>query len=183
MAEPPVINAPTQRDVELDKMILNRAILAGGLELMPQTLATMAIVPMQMRLVYQIGANYGYKLDMGHAKEFLATVGVGLTSQVVEGYLSRFVGKVSRHFAGRIVAGLLTQATESAVAFASTYAIGQAAKAYYASGRTLSGAQLRDVFSAMLDQGRSLKATYAGQIAQRASQLNVSDLLPLVKQG
>src|SRR4051812_35532611 len=48
MAEPPVINAPTQRDVELDKMILNRAILAGGLELMPQTLATMAIVPVQM---------------------------------------------------------------------------------------------------------------------------------------
>jgi uncharacterized protein (DUF697 family)/tellurite resistance protein len=184
MAEPPMINAPNVpngRDAELDKLIVNRAILAGALELMPQTLATMAIVPIQTRLVYQIGANYGYKLDTGHAKEFLATIGIGLTSQVVEGYLSRLAGNLTRHFAGRLVAGLVSQATESAVAFASTYAIGQTAKSYYASGRTLSATQLRDVFASMLGQGRNLKTQYASEIAQRVSQFKPSDLLQVVK--
>jgi hypothetical protein len=42
---------------EVDKMILNSAILNGALEIMPQTLATMAIVPLQMRsAVTKVGA-------------------------------------------------------------------------------------------------------------------------------
>jgi hypothetical protein len=31
----------------------------------------------------------------------------------------------------------------------------------------------------MLDQGRNLRSQYSGEIAQRSSQLNVSDLLAL----
>jgi uncharacterized protein (DUF697 family) len=134
-------------------------------------------------LVYQIGAHYGFKLDMGHAKEFLATVGVGMASQVVEGYLARFVGTVSRKFAGRVVSSLLSQATESALAFGTTYAIGQTAMRYYASGRKLSTGQLQEVFNSMLGQGRSLKSEYLGEITQRASQMRTPDLLSLVKQS
>ena len=48
------------REVELDRMILNTAILNGALEIMPHTLATMAIIPVQMRMVYQIGKRQGY---------------------------------------------------------------------------------------------------------------------------
>jgi uncharacterized tellurite resistance protein B-like protein len=78
--EPPLIASvvPAAPNV-LDEMIRDRAMLAGALELMPQRLATMAIVPIQMRMVYQIGKACGYQLDMSHTKEFLATVGVGLT--------------------------------------------------------------------------------------------------------
>jgi tellurite resistance protein len=71
-AVPPILDA--NRDAELDKMILNAANLNGALEIMPHTLATMAIVPLQMRLVYRIGNAYGYELDRGHIKDFLATV-------------------------------------------------------------------------------------------------------------
>src|SRR5207253_517642 len=46
---PPVID--TGREAEIDHVILNAAILNGALEIMPHTLATMAIVPLQMRLV------------------------------------------------------------------------------------------------------------------------------------
>src|ERR1044072_3047760 len=71
-------------DAEMDKYILNHAIVNGAVELLPQSLATMAIIPLQMKLVYRIGQSYGYEMDRGFIKEFLATVGVGLTSQYVE---------------------------------------------------------------------------------------------------
>jgi len=72
---PPVVD--TSQEAELDKLILNAAILNGALEIMPHTLATMAIIPLQMRMVYRIGNHYGFELDRGHIKDFLATVSVG----------------------------------------------------------------------------------------------------------
>ena len=53
-------------------MILNAAIMNGALELLPQSLASMAIIPLQMKLVYRIGTEYGYELDRGHVKDLLA---------------------------------------------------------------------------------------------------------------
>jgi uncharacterized protein (DUF697 family) len=185
-AQPPVIAAPPMpdagREAELDKMILNAAIMNGALEIMPHTLATMAIVPLQMRLVYRIGHAYGYELDRGHIKDFLATVGVGLTSQVFEGFTRQLIGGFARRLTGGFLGGLVGEATGSAFAFASTYAIGQVARKYYASGRTLSAAQLKDVFSTMLENGRSMQGRYTGDILQRSRQVNVSDLLPLARQ-
>ena len=57
---------------ELDQMILRTAILTGGLELLPHSLATMAIIPVQMRMVYHIGQRYGFQMDRQHLTEFLA---------------------------------------------------------------------------------------------------------------
>ena len=179
MATPPVIHS--NREAELGKMILNAAILNGGLEIMPQTLATMAIVPLQMRLVYRIGSAYGYELDRGHVKDFLATVGIGLTSQVLEGFTQQLIGGFARRLTGRFLGGLISQATSSAFAFASTYALGQVARKYYASGRTLTTAQLKEVFTSMLSNGRSLQDRYEGDIQQQARRVNVSELLPLVR--
>jgi uncharacterized protein (DUF697 family)/tellurite resistance protein len=186
VAQPPIIAAPplpdATRESELDRMILNAAIMNGALEIMPHTLATMAIVPLQMRLVYRIGHAYGYELDRGHIKDFLATVGVGLTSQVFEGFTRQLIGGFTRRIAGGFLGGLVGEATGSAFAFASTYAIGQVARKYYASGRTLSAAQLRDVFSTMLQNGRSMQGRYSGDILQQSRQVNVTDLLPLARQ-
>ena len=78
------VRTPNVSEQELDQTILNAAITNGALELLPETLSTMAIIPLQMRLVYRIGQAYGYELDSGHVKDFLATVGVGLTSQYLE---------------------------------------------------------------------------------------------------
>ncbi len=182
-AQPPAAAVPplvdSNREAEMDRVILNAAILNGALEIMPHTLATMAIVPLQIRLVYRIGHAYGYELDRAHIKDFLATVGVGLTSQVLEGFTRQLVGGFSRRLGGGLLGGLMGQATGSAFAFASTYALGQVAKRYYASGRTLSAAQLKDVFSTMLENGRSMQSRYSEDILQRSRQVNVSDLVPL----
>jgi len=174
-APPPITDA--NREAEVDGVILNAAILNGALEIMPHSLATMAIVPLQMRMVYQIGRRYGYELDRGHVKDFLATVGIGLTSQVFEGYAQRLMGGLARGLAGRFIGGLVGEAAGSAFAFASTYALGQVARRYYASGRTLTAAQLKDVFSSMIQEGRSLQGRYSGDIHQRAREVDVSKVL------
>jgi len=178
-AAPPVMDANWEAD--LDHLILNAAILNGALEIMPQTLATMAIIPLQMRLVYQVGKRYGYELDRGHLKDFLATVGVGLTSQVFEGFTRRLVGGLTRGLAGGLIGGLVGQAAGSAFAFATTYALGQVARRYYASGRTLSSQQLKDVFSSLLQEARSMQGSYSGAIAEKSRQVNVAELLPIVR--
>jgi uncharacterized protein (DUF697 family)/tellurite resistance protein len=187
-AAPPIISAPTMtmtdvnREGELDRMIMNAAIMNGALEIMPHTLATMAIIPLQMRLVYKIGHAYGFELDRGHIKDFLATVGIGLTSQVFEGFTQQLIGGFARRLTGGFLGGLVGEATGSAFAFASTYAIGQVARKYYASGRTLSTSQLKDVFATMLSDGRSMQGRYSGDILRQSRQVNVTDLLPLVRQ-
>lgn len=178
-AAPPVID--TAREAELDHLILNTSILTGALELMPHTLATMAIIPVQMRMVYQIGKRYGFELDRGHVRDFLATVGIGLTSQVFEGFTRKLVGGLTRGLAGGLIGGLLGQATGSAFAFATTYALGQAARRYYTSGRTLSTEQLKGVFSSMLEEARSMQGRYSSDIARKARQVNMNELLPLVR--
>jgi uncharacterized protein (DUF697 family) len=177
---PPVGDA--SQEEELDKLILNAAILNGALEIMPHTLATMAIIPLQMRMVYRIGSHYGFQLDRGHIKDFLATVGVGLTSQVFEGFTRKLIGGFTRSLAGGLLGGLAGQAAGSAFGFATTYALGQVAKRYYAGGRTIDAAQLKEAFSSMLLDARSLEGRYSGDIREKSRQVNVSELLPLVRQ-
>ena len=179
-ALPPVIEA--NREAELDNTILNAAILNGALELMPHSLATMAIVPLQLRLVYKIGRQYGYELDRGHITDFLATVGVGLTSQVFEGYAQRLVRGLTRPLIGGLFGRVAGQAAGSAFAFATTYALGQLARRYYAGGRNMDAAQLKDVFNSLLQEARLRQSNYAGAIADKARQVNVTQLLPLVTQ-
>ena len=61
--EPPMM-ASTVTVAEQDNLILNYAILNGALELLPETLASMAIIPLQMKMVYRIGKTYGFELDI-----------------------------------------------------------------------------------------------------------------------
>jgi tellurite resistance protein len=95
--------ASTLSETELEQAILNAAILNGALELLPESLSTMAIIPLQMKLVYRIGKSYGFELDRGHIKDFLATLGVGLTSQ----YLEQAGRKLLGGLLGKIGGGLL----------------------------------------------------------------------------
>jgi len=179
-AMPPVIGSPDEAG--LQQLILRASILNGALEIMPHSLATMAIIPLQMRMVYQIGKQYGFELDRGHIKDFLATVGIGMTSQVFEGFTRRLVGGLARGLAGGLLGGLAGQAAGSVFGFATTYALGQVAKKYYASGRQLTAAQLKDVFSAMMQEARGVQGRYTEDIQDRSRQVNVAELLPLVKQ-
>ncbi len=167
----------TMTEAELDEAVRGAAILNGALELLPDSLATMAIIPLQMRLVYRIGKSYGYELDQGHVRDFLATAGVGLTSQYLEQAATRLVGGLLRKVGGRMLGGLGRQATSSAMAFATTWALGQVARRYYAGGRTMDAAVLKDAFAGLLAEARTMQAQYLPQMQDRARALDVQQVL------
>ena len=98
-------------------MILKYAILNGALELLPDTLATMAIIPMQMKMVYRIGKTHGVELDRSNIKDFLATAGVGLGSQVVEGFARKLMAGFGKKLAGKMAGQVAGQVTGSAFSF------------------------------------------------------------------
>jgi uncharacterized protein (DUF697 family)/tellurite resistance protein len=174
-----VSSVPT---AELDRTILNTAITTGALELLPQSLASMAILALQMRLVYRVGAAHGYELDRGHIKDFLATAGVGLTGQYLEQIGRRLIGGLFGAAAGRLAGSLARGATGAAFSFATTYALGHVAKRYYAGGRVMDAAMLKDAYQAMLGQARSLQAQYQPQIEQQAGRIDAAHLVELVRQ-
>ncbi len=176
-----VASTPAVSDAELDKTILNYAIVNGALELLPQSMASLAIIPLQMKMVYRIGKAYGYELDRGHVKDFLATVGVGLTGQYLEEIGRKLIGGLFGKAAGRMVGGLARGATGVAFSFATTYALGHVAKRYYAGGRTLDAQLLREAFAALLGQAKSLQPQYAAQIEQQARTVDVARIVQMVR--
>jgi uncharacterized protein (DUF697 family)/uncharacterized tellurite resistance protein B-like protein len=171
------LRTSTLSEAELEQAVRSAAILNGALELLPDSLATMAIIPLQLKLVYRIGQSYGYELDRGHTREFLATVGVGLTSQYLEQAATRLVGGLLRAVGGGLLGGLGRQAASSAMSFASTWALGQVARRYYAGGRTLDEAALREAFAGLLGEAKQLQAQYLPQIEAQARSLNLPQLL------
>jgi uncharacterized protein (DUF697 family)/tellurite resistance protein len=106
LASAPVAGAPLGDAGSTDDTILQTSILAAALELLPQSLATMAVIPLQLRLVYQIGQKYGQKLDANQAKDLLATFGIGAATQVLDGVARRVLSGVAQGVLGRLLGGL-----------------------------------------------------------------------------
>ena len=165
----------------LDKTILDASITNAALELLPETLASMAILPLQARLVYRIGKAHGYELDPGHIKEFIAALGVGLAGQYLEQFGRKLLGGMLGAVLGGIGRAAGHQAASSGMTFATTWAIGQVAKQYYGGGRTLDAAKLKAAFSPLIAQGQALVDRYGGDIAQRARTIDVRNLPALIK--
>lgn len=173
--------ASSMSDAEMDKYILNHSIANGAIELLPQSLATMAIIPLQMKLVYRIGQSYGYEMDRGFIKEFLATAGVGLTSQYVEQVGRKLLGGLLGAVAGGLGRGLGSLASGAAFSFATTYALGQLAKRYYAGGRQMNTVLLQQTYQSLLGEAKQLQGQFAGQIQQKAQSLDASQVMNMVK--
>ncbi len=165
----------------LDKSVLNYAILNGALELLPQSLASMAILPLQMKMVYGIGKAHGFELDREHIKDFAATLGIGMTGQYVEQMGRKLFGGLFGKISGGLLGGLGSTATGAAFSFATTYALGKVAQQYYAGGRKIDAAQLKQVFTTMLAQGKQLQSQYLPQIEQKAQSMDVSQIVDMVK--
>lgn len=168
-------------DAELDKTILNSALLNGALELLPQSWASMAIIPLQIRMVYGIGKAHGVELDQGHIKEFIAAAGVGLTSQYLEQFGRKLLGGLLGKAAGKTFGKIGRAATGMAFSFATTYALGQVAKRYYAGGRTMSTALLQETFQSLLAPAKQLQQQYLPQIEQKAQSLDMGQVMNLVR--
>ncbi len=168
-------------DAEMDRSILNYAILNGALEFLPQSWASMAIIPLQIKMVYGIGKAHGHELDQGHIRELLATMGVGLTSQYLEQFGRKLLGGLLGKVGGGLGRALGRSATSVAFSFATTYALGQVARRYYAGGRQMSTELLRDTFQNLLGPAKEMQARYLPQIQERAGSLDAGQVMAMVR--
>jgi uncharacterized protein (DUF697 family)/tellurite resistance protein len=173
--------APAPAAPDLEATIRRTAILAGALELLPQSVATLAVLPLQTHLVYRVGKHHGFALDAGHVKEFIGVLGLGLTSQAFEGLARKFLGGLVRRAGGGLAGSLAAGATGPAVTFATTYALGHLAHRYYAGGRTLSALQLKESFQQLVGNARAQGERLLPEIQARASNLNLTQLPELIR--
>jgi uncharacterized protein (DUF697 family) len=178
----PVVGATTKSsEADQDRSVLNYAILNGALELLPQSWASMAVIPLQIKMVYGIGKEYGYELDQGHIRELLATLGVGLTSQYLEQFGRKLLGGLLGKVGGKMVGQFGRAATGVAFSFATTYALGQVARRYYAGGRQMNSALMQESFQNLLEPAKQMQARYLPQIQERAGSLDAGQIMALVR--
>jgi uncharacterized protein (DUF697 family)/tellurite resistance protein len=160
-----------------DEMILQQAMLTGALELLPDRLANIAVLPLQLRMVYQIGQGYGQKLDADQVKDLAATMGLGVAAQAVEGVILKAVGGLL----GGLLGGATRVAGGAAITFSATYALGHAASQYYAQGRRLSAADLKALFNRFQQDAKTIYPKVQDQIRAQSETLNLHRLLKAVQ--
>lgn len=168
-----------------DDAILKTAMLAGALELLPQNLATLGIVPLQLRMVYQIGKDHGQVLDMNQAKDLAGVMGIGAAGQVMEGVARKLLGGVASGLFGRLLGGVAGgvagAAAGVALTFATTYALGHAARQYYAQGRQISKDDLRALFTKLRGDANGIYPRVEAEIRSQAQHLNLTDVMARIR--
>jgi len=187
--QPPTSTVPQATSAELDKTILQYAITTAALELLPQSLATIGILPVQTKMVYDISKLHGFSLDKRQVLDFLGVLGIGGAGQVVEGMARKLfgglLGSLGKSVGGKTIGGIMGGATgvatSATLTFATTYAMGQVARRYYAQNRSVSMADLKSLFTEETDKAKQLYTTYAPQIQQQASTMSLSDLPRMLK--
>ena len=61
--------------------------------------------------------------------------------------------------------------------------IGRVAQRYYAAGRTIDAATLKQTFLSMLNEAKGLAPNYQGQIEQMSTRIDTRSLASLIKSG
>lgn len=164
----------------IDRMVLQYAVLNGAFDLLPAGIAVVAIIPVQMRMVYRIGKQYGYTLDRGHIRDFLVAAGVGLAAQAAGQFGRRVLGGLTGAYSGTTGALAAGAMTGAATSFAATYALGRLATRYYANGRRMKTAVLRETYRNLHADGRRLFGLHAEDVQARARTLHSGDVIDLV---
>jgi uncharacterized protein (DUF697 family) len=126
---------PQERAEAVADVIQMCSAAAAAVTVQPVPLIdTILISPIQITMVQAIGRIYGHRLDKQAILEMLSTFGASIIAQnaiIAAGKLLPFIGWV----------------LSIAMAFALTYAIGEASDLYFSSGRTASVEELRGHFS------------------------------------
>ncbi len=154
---------PTDPKDPLDPTLIKYSILTAALELLPQTAGMLAILPVQLKMVYDISKRHGIEMDYLAVKDFGAALGVGAAGQLFESglrkLLSTMVGTVGGGVAG------------TAMTFATTYALGMVAEQYYSAGRKIDIATLKAEFTRLIEKAKETQSQYSQEIVDKAKHL------------
>jgi uncharacterized protein (DUF697 family) len=162
---------------ELDAMILDQAILTAALEVLPDRLSNMAILPLQLRMVYTIGQRHGQQLDAAQVKDLAATFGLGAAAQFMESIVRKTFGSLAGGILGSMMGGASGMAAGAAVTFAATYALGHASTQYYAQGRQLSTADMKALFTRFQKEAETLFPKVQERVQSVARTTNLQSVL------
>lgn len=162
---------------DIETFILDQAMLAGAAELLPHRFAALAILPLQLRMVYTIGQRRGQPLDMDQAKDLVAVLGIGAMGHALEGVVRGVLGDVGRGLLGGLLGSAAGAAGGVAVTFATTYALGHAAEQYYAQGRSLDTADLKALFARFQEEANTVFPRVEARVRELASGNSVESLL------
>ncbi len=162
---------------ELDALILDQAILTAALEVLPDRLSNMAILPLQLRMVYTIGQRYGQKLDAAQVKDLAATFGIGAAAQFMESIVRKTLGGLAGGLLGGLIGGAGGMAAGAAVSFTATYALGHAAEQYYAQGRSLSTADMQALFTRFKKDAETMFPKVQDRVQSVAKGTNLQSVL------
>ncbi|MDP3612395.1 MAG: GTPase, partial [Rubrivivax sp.] len=83
--------------------------------------------------------------------------------------------------AGKTFGSIGGAATGMAFSFATTYALGQLAKRYYAGGRVMNTLVLKDTFQTLLGPAKQMQTQYMPQIQQQAGTLDMARVMAMVR--
>lgn len=173
----PAVTSGPAAPSDLDNHILDQAILTAAMELLPDRLANMAILPLQLRLVYGIGQKHGQQLDARQVADLAATFGIGAVAQVFEKVVRRALGGIAGGLLGGMLGGAGGVAAGAAVTFASTYALGHAAEQYYAQKRSLSVTDMKALFARFQTEAKEMYPRVQERIRTRASGTSLSSVM------
>lgn len=137
---------------------------------------TVAVAPLPSR-----AAPDNAELDRGHVKGFLATAGVGMTSQFIEQAGRKLLGGLLGKLGGGLGRGLGNQAVSSGMSFASTYALGHVAKRYHADGWQLETAMLKEAYASVVSEARNLQTQYLPAMQDKARTLDAGKVIAMVR--
>jgi tellurite resistance protein/uncharacterized protein (DUF697 family) len=178
-------SATTDAPSDIDRYILDQAIVTAGLEILPDRLANLGILPLQLRMVQQIGARHGQQLDLDQVKDLAATLGIGAAAQLLESVVRRTFGGLAGGLLGGALGSLIGGtagsvaglASGAAVTFATTYALGHVAQQYYAQGRSLSTADLKGLFTRLRAEGETMFPRVEARVRDAARSGSLTDIL------
>ena len=178
-----IVSAGAPAPSDLDNHILDQAILTAAMELLPDRLANLAILPLQLRMVYSIGQKHGQKLDARQVADLAATFGIGAVAQVFEKVVRRALGGIAGGLLGGLIGGAGGIAAGAAVTFASTYALGHAAEQYYAQNRSLSVSDMKALFTRFQGEAKEMYPRVQSRIQAKASGTSLSSVMAGLRAG
>lgn len=171
---------PASEDA-LDEYILEQAMLTAALEFLPDRLANLGILPLQLRLVRNIGMRSGQQPGLTQVKDLAATFGIGAAAQILETVVRRTLGGVAGGIFGGMLGGAAGVAAGGAVTFASTYALGHAARQYYAQDRSISTSDMRSLFARFQGEANTMFPRVQERVASLARDNNYDGLMRMIR--
>jgi len=121
------------------------SVAAAAIAVQPVPFLDVALLaPIHIAMVQAIGRVHGYKLDTKSVVEMLATFGGSIVTRGVLGSVVKVIP-------------VFGWAASASMAYAMTYAIGEASHAYFACGRGLSSSELQRLFRSVYEAKRAEK--------------------------